>query len=75
MDALHEIRSTVVSTLKLLRLVPLAIASIIVSGWGFRFLAQPKLWLALMVSLVVGGSLFHKLARSAGTREGTGLGP
>jgi hypothetical protein len=64
MDALREIRSAVVATLKALRIFPIVIASIIVTGWGFRFLAMPGLSLALIVALVFGGSLLHRRGRS-----------
>ena len=64
MDALHEVRSAVISTVRLLRIIPIAIASIIVSGWGLRFLVQPGFWFALIIVLMVGGLLLHRLGRS-----------
>jgi hypothetical protein len=59
MDA---VTSPFVSTLKLLRFIPIVIVGIVLSGWGLSLLVQPWFWFALMVALVLAGTLADRMS-------------
>jgi hypothetical protein len=61
--------SALIPALKLLRFIPIVIAGIVLSGWGFSLLVQPCFWLALIVAPLLAGILAHGPLRAPGRRR------
>ena len=61
---MYAVVSSCIGTVKLMRLVPIVLAGVILSGRGLNLLVEPWFWIALMLALA-----FCRHTRETGASE------
>ena len=54
---MYAVVSSCIGTVKLMRLIPIVLAGVVLSGRGLNLLVEPWFWIALMLALAFAGTL------------------